>query len=98
MKIEELIYIEKDIYQEYQNALFDARLKYCKENSNVKIGDIVKDHIGSVLVEKISMHNSSTPCLIYYGLELKKDLSPRKDKSKRSCYQTNIINEQPKSL
>lgn len=67
---------------------------YASENNNFKVGDIVKDHIGSVFIEKITYtisFSTKFPCCVYYGLELKKDGTPRKDKSKRSVHQENVL-------
>ena len=69
----------------------DAIREYCFGNNTVKIGDIVTDLIGSVKVEKILIEYSLTrPQCVYFGAELKKDLTPRKDGSKRSVYAQNI--------
>lgn len=68
---------------------------YASENNPYKIGDVVTDHIGSIIIEKISpslsFGHASFPCCNYFGTELKKDGTPRKDGSKRSVHQTNII-------
>jgi len=66
---------------------------YASENNTFKVGDVVKDHIGSIIIEKITYTISSKkiPCCVYYGLELKKDGTPRKNKSKRSVYQGNVL-------
>jgi len=69
----------------------DAIREYCLGNNTVKIGDIVADHIGSVKVERILVEYSLTrPQCVYVGAELKKDLTPRKDGSKRSVYAQNL--------
>lgn len=65
--------------------------KFCDANNPYKIGDTFTDHIGSVLVEKILYDYSFTPCCVYFGLELKKDGTPRKDNNKRKAYQSNDI-------
>ena len=66
---------------------------YAHENNPYKPGDIIKDHIGSIIIEKINYtveYSSKFPTCRYFGLELKKDLTPRKDGSKRWIYQPNI--------
>lgn len=69
----------------------DAIREYCLVNNTVKIGDIVTDHLGSVKVERILVEYSLTrPQCVYVGSELKKDLTPRKDGSKRNVYAQNI--------
>ncbi|HWY36545.1 MAG TPA: hypothetical protein VNX68_18020 [Nitrosopumilaceae archaeon] len=61
-------------------------------NNTVKIDDIVTDHIGSVKVESIKFdyNHGGIPCCIYYGIELKKDLTPTKKGEKRGVWQNNI--------
>lgn len=68
--------------------------KFVDANNKFIIGDIVKDHIGSILIEKISYswgHSSEDPCAVFFGLELKKNLEPRKDKNKRNVWQGNVL-------
>lgn len=63
-------------------------------NNTVKVGDIVTDHIGSIIVESINSCMPSynkLPSCVYFGLELKKDKTPRKDKSKRRVHSSNLI-------
>jgi hypothetical protein len=67
---------------------------YASENNPYKIGDVVSDHSGSIIIEKITATvywTTKFPCCSYWGLELKKDGTLRKDKSKRSVHQLNII-------
>lgn len=69
------------------------RREYALSNNPYKVGDIVTDHIGSIVIEKIQHTISIThqyPFCVYTGLELKKDGTPTKKESKRAVYQTNI--------
>lgn len=66
-------------------------IEFAKANNPYKIGDIVKDHIGKLKIEKISYFMFySQPSCIYYGVELKKDGTPCKIQSGRPVYQKNI--------
>jgi hypothetical protein len=74
-------------------------IEYCKQNNPYKIGDTFTDHRGSILIERITYYTYATDkhCCVYFGLELKKDGTPRKDQSKRSAYQLNdILNKSKK--
>lgn len=68
--------------------------EYVEANNPYKVGDIVEDHIGKVLIERIRFAYalSGIPCAVYFGSELKKDNSQKKNGSKRDVYQTNLRN------
>jgi hypothetical protein len=79
--------------RDYDNKLSILQRDYAFSNSSVKIGDIVADHIGSVKVAKILytiVHNGDYPTCVYRGVEFTKAGKPRKDKSIRDVYQTNL--------
>lgn len=92
-------------YEEYKNKIKEIEAEanhrkkllmkvYCDANNPYKVGDIVKDHIGSIQIESIAYDYGSSysaPCCVYKGPVLKKDLTPVKRGEKRSCYQSNII-------
>jgi len=69
-------------------------VEFCNANNPYKVGDIFTDHIGSIIIEKIkySFSYSSIPCCTYFGLELKKDGTPKNNESKRTAWQLNDIN------
>ena len=90
-------------YQEYEDRLrelkFEFELKktklikeYVDANNPYKIGDKVTDHACSIIIEKIKYHISlcGFPCAVYYGPELKKDGTPKKNGNKTYVYQTNL--------
>jgi hypothetical protein len=81
------------IHSDYAENVERVKITYCKANNPYKIGDIFTDHIGSIKIEKIIFDLSSNElCCVYFGVELKKDLTPRKDNSKRNAWQSNDIN------
>ena len=90
-------------YQEYEDRLrelkFEFELKktklikeYVDANNPYKIGDKVTDHVCSIIIEKIKYHMSLSgfPCAVYYGPELKKDGTPKKNGNKTYVYQSNL--------
>ena len=70
-------------------------ISYAMANNPYKVGEIFEDHLGKIIIESIGVSvYDKTPACTYYGLELKKDGTPRKDGSKRKAYQDNNINRQ----
>ena len=74
---------------QFDNEVRLLKSLYCNYNNPYKVGDVFTDHIGSIIIESISDHFTGNPCCVYYGVELKKDGTPRKDGSKRHAYQSN---------
>lgn len=90
-------------YQEYEDRLKGLELEfeqkksklikeYVDANNPYKIGDKVTDHANSIIIEKIKYHISlhGTPSAVYYGSELKKDGTPKKNGNKTYVYQINL--------
>ena len=90
-------------YQEYKDKLKGLELEfeqkksklikeYVDANNPYKIGDKVTDHANSIIIEKIKYHILLTgiPCAVYYGSELKKDGTPKKNGNKTYVYQINL--------
>lgn len=68
--------------------------QYCDEKNPYKLGDVFTDHIGSIKIDKMgySYGNSFGPdraCMVYEGVELKKDGSPKKNNPRRMAWQSN---------
>lgn len=90
---------EKEYQEQLKKAYadFDATRRqiiknYFDANNPYKIGDTVKDHIGSVIIERFDyMLWESDPQIIYYGIALNKDGQPSKREPKRSIYHPNIV-------
>jgi hypothetical protein len=94
MDFEEFRTKVKAIDIEYDNKKLLLAKEYADSNNTVKIGDIVKDHIGSVRVEEIKYNlRSIRPDCVYFGQELKKNGEPKKRVSKRMVYQMNMNRE-----
>jgi hypothetical protein len=90
-------------YKEYEDKLKELKVEfeqkkerlikeYVDANNPYTIGDKVTDHANSIIIEKIKYHISLTgiPCAVYYGAELKKDGTPKKNGNKMYVYQCNL--------
>lgn len=79
---------------EYYKKKKDLANEYAKSNVPHKVGDVVEDHFGKIKIERIKFIWTANDELdyLYYGLELKKDGTPRKKQTGRSVYQSNIDN------
>lgn len=84
----------KEIKERTEKEINNLKRKYASEHSTVVKGDIVTDHIGSVKVERITVHygynRDTEPSCIYYGQEITKKGVPFKNESKRSVFQINL--------
>ena len=73
---------------------------FTEAHNDYKIGDIVRDHLGSIKIESMlplrmkNIHDMYQPQMVYTGKELKANLKPRKDNSCRDLYQENILESQ----
>lgn len=98
MKVEDYRKGLKIIEAEYKKQKDDLAKTYALANNNINIGDVITDHIGSIKVESIKVEISSfyeTPRCVYFGPELRKDKSPKKNGAKRNVWQSNLINQIP---
>lgn len=61
-------------------------------NNPYKIGDVVEDHIGKLMIEQICVYEDpwDLPVCVYKGVELNKDGTPRKKQTGRGVYQSNV--------
>ena len=64
--------------------------EYARANSDIKIGDIITDHVGTIRVEVIKIYYSSPPQCEYVGVMLTKKGVPFKGGEKRTVIQENI--------
>lgn len=81
------------ISKQYEIDRKDIIRKYCIEISKASVGDIVTDHIGSVIVEKIGFYFQcwDKPLPTYFGFEITKAGKRRKNQSKRTVYGSNVL-------
>ena len=83
-----------EIESERNQKINSLKKEYAMLNNPYKIGDVITDHMGSIKIESVHLSQSSSilPCCSYFGLELKKDGTPKKNNSKRRVWQENLIN------
>jgi hypothetical protein len=80
----------KLIEEDYQIAKIKLYYEYALANAKFKVGDTIRDERHAFVIDKIvvSIINNDEPKPVYHGFELKKDLTPRKDKN-RVCIRGN---------
>jgi hypothetical protein len=94
MDIEEYENKKSVIEHDYNRRLKALAMDYAFSNSSVIAGDIVTDHIGSVLVDHVKFSMSSLsgePTCVYYGVELTKKMQPKKAGKVRGVLQGNLL-------
>ena len=81
----------KEIESDYQASKKQCAVDYAKEKNIYNIGDTVEDHIGKLIIEKITYYISyDDPQCIYHGIRLTKANKPIKGTS-QTVYQRNLI-------
>lgn len=83
----------KALEAEFESKKVDVTKQFVRLNNPHKINEVVTDHMGSVLIEKIGYTNGfmTPPYAIYTGLVLKKDGTPTKKKERRFVHQINLL-------
>jgi len=82
------------LYTEYEQKKKKVAEEYAFANNPYKIGDVISDHIGTIIIEKIRFSfpfGSKYPCCVYVGTQLKKDGTPHKRQEYTKIFQTNIV-------
>ena len=79
------------INKERDEKIRAAALQYLEDHSKYNEGEVFTDHIGSIKiirkkVELSFLRQEAIPSIIYYGIELRKDLQPKKNGSHRWAY------------
>lgn len=84
-----LLQLEEEFTQKKKELAKD----YAFSNNPHKLGDIITDNGGNKLkIEKIKWsYGYGNPACVYYGIELKKDLTPSKRQINTSIHQSSII-------
>lgn len=92
---EQLASLQKD----YEKKERELALAFAKSNNPVRVGDKVRSHDIYILVEKMVLFRAlyCSPCVKYFGTELKKDGTPKKSGKKGNVLQSNVteINGEP---
>ena len=79
------------LQQEFELKKTEVMQQFCDANNTYKEGDKFTDHIGTIIVEKMRYYYGNPPCCVYFGVELKKDGTPKKDNNKRQAWQSNDV-------
>jgi hypothetical protein len=94
MTKEEYFDLLKQEKKQYDLRSKQICIKYAEENNSVKVGDIIKDHIGygKVIKMKVSFpFFEGVPCMTYQCEEYTAKLLPKKKANTRIIWQTNIV-------
>jgi hypothetical protein len=75
---------------DYERSKKELIKAYCIANNPYKVGDVFRDHFGSIKIGKIK-YSILNMCMVYYGHELKKDGTPKKNGAVRCAYQSNEV-------
>lgn len=77
-----------EIERDYYKAKKLLQRNFALSNAKFKIGDIIGDERFAFKVEgiSVSMLNAYVPEPVYYGLQLKRDMTVRKDRKKVCIY------------
>lgn len=77
----------KKIESDYEQAKKQLHFKFGMSQVKFGIGDVIQ-HPGSIIkVDKISVYKGfGLPVPVYYGAELKKDLTPKKNGNRSAIY------------
>ena len=75
------------IIGDFEDKKRELYVDFAMTNAKFKIGDIIKDHRWAFKVDKITVSKMyDFPEAVYHGVELKKDLTPRKDNNRVAIY------------
>ena len=80
-----------ELKKEFQLKEKEVMLQYCIANNPYNVGDKFTDQSGTIIIEKIKYSFGDRPCCVFFGAELKKDGTPRKDNNKRNAWQINDV-------
>jgi hypothetical protein len=78
---------------DYDKQRYQIYAEYAISRNPYEVGDVFTDHIGSIKIEKIGISIELSKCssMKYFGVELKKDGTPKKKGAKRWAYQSNEV-------
>ena len=87
MEKETYLKILQDIEDEAKSRREKLYKEYALSNAKFKIGETIRDSRWSFVIDKITTYKAyDFPVAVYHGFELKKDLTPRKDKNRVAIY------------
>lgn len=87
-----------DIEAEKYRKIKQLSIQYALDTKKYKVGDIIKSNRVNVIIKisKITVYSPlyELPMAVYHGIELKKDLTPKKNTAQNAIYgddQTELI-------
>lgn len=81
--------------KEAEEKQYQLAKEFVLSNTNVKKGDFVVDHLGTIKVERITVaygFSKDYPEASYYGVQYTKSGKPFKSGVKRSVWGGNVVN------
>lgn len=85
----------KELEEEHSKNKAAIMQSYAEFHNPYEIGDYVKDHVGWMRIDEMRVFSggmsSKLPSMVYAGIAVKVDLSPKKSGEKVMCYQINVI-------
>jgi hypothetical protein len=82
----------QELLEEFSLKKDSLMVEYSKANNPYQVGDTFTDHMGSIRIESIRYGFLSLvgyPSCVYYGPELRKDGTPKKNGKSRRAWQDN---------
>ena len=96
MELQDLGMKIRELEQEFELKKKKAMTQPRDANNPYKVGDKFTDQIGTILIESIYYQFNiglfGPLCCVYFGPELKKDGTPKKNGNKRKAWQSNDVN------
>lgn len=100
MTKEEYIARLEEIKKKCQKEVNELGVEYAKSNNPYQVGDTIKDHMGAMVIERVQTVLSAfvqisynIPTCRYYGVQLKKDGTPKKRQDPARCISSINIRE-----
>lgn len=85
--LEEYYAKSKELQKKQREEALALAKEYALSIALYKVGDIIKDSVSAIKVTKLRFDILfDEPKTVYEGVELRKDLTPRKDGSTRAIY------------
>jgi hypothetical protein len=77
---------------ELESQMKQLDIKFANSHNKVKVGDIVRDHICRIKVEKIGYYVSQDkPMCTYSGTKVRANGDPVKSNTQHTAYQQNLL-------
>lgn len=94
MKKEEYLNKKSALKSEHENAVRKLAMEFVKSNSDIMVGDFIKDHIGTIKVESISVgfgFSKDFPDPLFRGQQYTTKGKPFKNYDPRTVWGGNVV-------